>query len=350
MLMLNYGSGLKIAHTWKQFLKYLNIQLTGDCWCSPFLPVFFFGNPFLFWLTFEFCLIIVVNCLHLSSCVIVCAEFPIWWILIDMTEQGSCFLWLWWSKTSGPLDGNLHVCVSFRVYILSPCFAELPNFLKTAGKKSESMNDVVFVWVCSECSIVSPHSHSLFLIKMPEGSQVYQQHLEEWMEACFLIVCACVCAALCVDILDFCISWDATPHCCFFLYTSVTPAVICTNQPTNEWIDWQKGFAKHTANFADSGPLLVQQYLWRILATEKTSTYTDIGHMHIRDMDAVCRWFTICQLTGPIKVTFYTTAPLKNVYSESPLPLFSLNSHLFKLFSILPLSWSLYKECVLSQN
>lgn len=31
MLMLNYGSGLKIAHTWKQFLKYLNIQLTGDC-------------------------------------------------------------------------------------------------------------------------------------------------------------------------------------------------------------------------------------------------------------------------------------------------------------------------------
>lgn len=41
MLMLNYGSGLKIAHTWKRFLKYLNIQLTGDCWCSPF----FFLSP-----------------------------------------------------------------------------------------------------------------------------------------------------------------------------------------------------------------------------------------------------------------------------------------------------------------
>lgn len=147
--MLNYGSGLKIAHTWKQFLKYLNIQLTGDCWCSPFFFRLLLVNLFLFWLTFEFCLITVVNCLHLSNCVIVCMYFTIWRLLIDMRQQASCFLLLWWSKTSGPVDGNLQMSrlfVSLWVYIC-PCFAELPNFLKTGGKTTHSST----LWCLWEC-------------------------------------------------------------------------------------------------------------------------------------------------------------------------------------------------------
>lgn len=127
------------------------------------------------------------------------------------------------------------------------------------------------------------------------------------MESCFLVVgkrnSMCVCVELCVDILAFYGSWDATSHS--FLYTSVTPAVICTtHQLTN--------------GLTDRTELLNTQQICRlwpfVSPTVFMTNITDRKYnIHIQGA-----WLQLCccligNITniGPIKIIVYTVAPLK---------------------------------------
>lgn len=153
MLMLNYGSGLKIEHTRKQFLKYLNFQLTGDCWCSPFFsssscwPVSVLA---LFWMLPNyscelFALVQLCDRVHLFH------HMTDFWLTWDSSHRVFCNcgevrpLGLWMEPS------RRHVLVRLWVYILSSCFAESLNFLKTGRKTAHSWSLWCFLWVYSEC-------------------------------------------------------------------------------------------------------------------------------------------------------------------------------------------------------
>lgn len=209
-------------------------------------------NLFLFWLTFKFCLIIVVNCLHLVQLYACVHAFNYMtdydWhetavVVFSVTAVKYDLLACGWKPASNMC---LSVC-EFTFYLLT--LLSLLICLKQMEKPWHHGARGVCVSVFRVLHWVLLLSlFALTVIKRLEGSRVRQQHLEEWMEPCLLVVgkrnSTRVCVALCIDILDFSDSCDATSYP-FFLCTSVTPS---QSVATNQWFNWQNRGARHSAN------------------------------------------------------------------------------------------------------